>query len=463
MGTRGARVRHGLLVLVALALVAGCGARWSDEERAGVFARDEAPAARTGAQEDAGGQQAVVQAGSTPSGVADAVTATTAAGSSGGGARPSALGPRPCAAPSTAPGVAPDVLTVANLAALTGPVPGLGRTAQAATRAYVAYRNATGGVCGRRIKLVEADDQYSDAAARRAVIDFAPRALGIVGIFAPSAADGTAEILEAEKMPVIGSVGNEQIRRVSTSFNVNPPPSDPNATLEKFRYLYAQGVRTAAVATLSAAAAVLELNQHQAQIEAAGIRIVSRQILPVTTLSFDSAARVVANSGADYLFFLGAAEHDAAFATSMRGTGYRLKFEEYLTGYGSAFVDIAGSAAEGTSSWLRTLPVEESATNPELALFLKWMGTAAPGVPTDVFAADAWGANKAFFDALEQLPGPITRAAVVAQLRTLTTYDGGGMVGPIDLAHSLSNGCLIGVRYEGGRWQRFAPTKGFLC
>ena len=38
------------------------------------------------------------------------------------------------------------------------------------------------------------------------------------------------------------------------------------------------------------------------QMEAAGIQIVNRQVLPVATLSFDSAARAVANSGADYLF-----------------------------------------------------------------------------------------------------------------------------------------------------------------
>jgi ABC-type branched-subunit amino acid transport system substrate-binding protein len=464
---RGSTTGHRVLTLLVaaglLAAVAGCGARWSDEERAGAFARGATKASSSERAVDpaAGDQPAVALGG--PTGAAGPATATSVAGATtrGGTAGPS--GPRPCTAHSTAPGVADQVLTVANLSSLTGPVPGLGATSQAATRAYVAYRNATGGVCGRQIKLLEAEDQYSDATARRHVIDFAPRALGIVGLFAPSAAGGTAEILEREKMPIIGSVGNEEIRKVSTSFNVNPPPPDPNATLEKFRYLYSQGVRTAAVATLSAAAAVLELNQHQAQIEAAGIRIVSRQILPVTTLSFDSAARVVANSGADYLFFLGADQHDAAFAVAMRGTGYHPKFEEYLTGYGSNYVDIAGSAAEGTSSWIRTLPAEEGSTNAELALFLKWMATAAPGVRSDVFAADAWGANKAFFDALEQLPGPITREAVVNQLRTFTHFDAAGMVGPIDLGHSLSNGCLIGMRYEDGRWQRFAPAKGFLC
>ena len=94
-------------------------------------------------------------------------------------------------------------------------------------------------------------------------------------------------------------------------------------------------------------------------MEASGIKIVNRQVLPVTTLSFDSAARAVANSGADYLFFLAADTHDAAMARSMDGTGYHLKFQEYLTGYGSNYLDIAGTAVEGTTSWIRALPAED--------------------------------------------------------------------------------------------------------
>ena len=51
-------------------------------------------------------------------------------------------------------GVTKDSITLANIADISGPVPGLFESAQQATKAFVAYWNATyGGVCGRQLKL----------------------------------------------------------------------------------------------------------------------------------------------------------------------------------------------------------------------------------------------------------------------------------------------------------------------
>jgi hypothetical protein len=227
--------------------------------------------------------------------------------------------------------------------------------------------------------------------------------IGFAGNFA-NGDGGGASIVEAKEIPVVAAAQTDVFQRVSTVFDVHPPAATP--TTAKHRWLYAQGVRKAALVTLSNDAAVAELNEHQRQIEAAGIKVVSRQVLPVTTLSFDSAARTVANSGAQYLFFLAAGQHDAAMAQSMRDTGYKLQFEEYLTGYGSNYLEIAGDAAEGTTSWTWYLPTEDGGRNPVQKAFVEWMNRVAPGEPTDVFAAESWASAMAFSDALDRRPGP---------------------------------------------------------
>jgi len=66
-------------------------------------------------------------------------------------------------------------------------------------------------------------------------------------------------------------------------------------------------------------------------------------------------------------------------------------------------------------------------------------------------------------DALAALPGPITRDGLLAQLRTMSPYDAGGFLGPIQLGAKLNNGCLIGMIVEGGAWRWVAPNEGFLC
>ena len=393
------------------------------------------------------------------SATAAAAAGAPVAGSSGGAATASAA---PCAAPSDATGVTSNTISIGEIATVTGPVPGLGQTALAAVRAYLAYRNATGGVCGRQLALVNADDGGDAGAYRAAVADMSTKVLGLAGSFAPS--DGAGyDIVQSTGLPIVSSIGEPQLATLPTVFNINPPPTQPPPAFAKFRYLVDHGVHTAAVVTLAAAASVAELDKQQAMIEAAGIQIVNRQVLPIATFSFDAAARAVANSGAQYLFFLGADTHDAAMAQSMRGTGYKLLYEEYLTGYGSSYLDIAGAATEGTTSWIRSLPGEDGGANAEQAAFQQWMGTTAPTERQDVFAADAWASAKAFFDALTQLPGPISRQALVAQLHTYTSYDAGGFIGRIDLANDLSNNCVVGMQVEGGKWHRLTPDQGFLC
>ena len=134
---------------------------------------------------------------------------------------PSAL---PCAAASDAPGVSPDIITVGQISTVTGPVPGLGTSAQAATRAYVAYRNSTGGVCGRRLELLTADDGNDNGRYRSTLAELEPRVLGMVGSFA-TADIGGVDIVEATGIPVVGSAGATVLQQLPSVFDINPPPA----------------------------------------------------------------------------------------------------------------------------------------------------------------------------------------------------------------------------------------------
>src|SRR3546814_12042717 len=111
---------------------------------------------------------------------------------------------------------------------------------------------------------------------------------------------------------------------------------------------------------------------------------------------------------------------------------------------------MAGPAAEGATNWIRSLPNEEPGTNPEQDAYQTWMAQAAPGVSPDTFSADSWAAGKAFFDSLDALPGPITREALVAQLRSVGEYDAGGLIGPTSEERRGGKECVSTCRY---RWE----------
>lgn len=354
-------------------------------------------------------------------------------------------------------------IVIGSVSTLSGPVPGLGSSAQAAAQAYIAYRNSTGGVCGRKLVLKAADDGADNGRNRALMNEMGKQTIGIAGGLAGGDAGG-AEVVEAQKIPAVTVAISDGFQNASTTFDINPPFADVNAVTAKFNWLREHGVTKAAVVYLAADQTRSEIEGKQIpQMKASGIQVVNKQALPVSTLSYDSAARAVANSGADYLLYLADGGGSAGMAKSMHETGYQLKFGEYVTAYGTNFIDLAGASAEGATSWIRTLPNEEPGTTPEQSAFLKWMAQTAPDSVADTFAADSWSGVKAFVDALDALPGPITRPALLAQLHSVHRYDAGGFLGPIDLGAKRNMGCVIGMRVEGGKWKRFAPAKGFLC
>jgi len=91
------------------------------------------------------------------------------------------------------------------------------------------------------------------------------------------------------------------------------------------------------------------------------------------------------------------------------------------------------------------------------------MDRVAPGDDKDPFAVDSWASAKAFFDALQALPGPVSREALVAQLRAIDVYDAGGMFGPIRLGTERNQGCMVGMQVRDGQWERLTPASGFTC
>ena len=253
----------------------------------------------------------------------------------------------------------------------------------------------------------------------------------------------------------------QKLNDAPTFYNVNPPIRDTTRVLAKYRYLIDQGVTKAAVVYVEQGA-----NEAVAQRElmkSAGIEVVLDRAFPVTTLSYDSLARAVANSGADYMYFLHEFGASASMARAIADTGHPLKFKEYVTAHGTDFVDLAGDAGEGSTNWLFALPVEDGGAVPAQADFIEWMQRTAPGVQIDTFATQGWSATKAILDTLEGLPGPISRNAMLDALATTGRYDGEGLLGPIDLGGKRTEGCLVAVIVRNGSWTRLTPSSGFLC
>jgi len=447
--------------------LSACGVRWTDAQRADVLSRTrnvaaaDLPAARGASTNGSSADAAAPSSGEVTS--ATVAGTTRAAGAISPTKAATAGRSLPCAAPSDAPGVTKEQITIASISSRSGPVPGLGSSAAAAVRSYVAFRNATGGVCGRKLVLKEADDGTDSGRYRSLITQLAPDVLGVAGGFALGDV-GAVDLIEKANLPLVNVTSSDIVTAAPSVFDINPPYANLDTVIGKYRYLHDHGATKASVVYLAVDQSRAEAQNQERLMKAAGIAVVQVQELPVSTLSYDSAARSVANSGADYLLALLDTHGNVSMAQSMQDSGYKTKFSEYLVfAYATQFIDQAGPAAEGATTWLRALPNEEAGGNPEMAAFVQWMDQVAPDDVRDTFAADSWTGAKAFLDALQALPGPISRAALVAQLKSVDSYDAGGMMGPIHLGPKHTEGCFIGMRVVSGQWRRMAPDHGYLC
>ncbi len=338
--------------------------RWTNAQQARVSAREKGgtesvEAAATTETGDGATTDATTPSGDPISGAAASSSGTAAAVGQSSSAKTATGGPRPCAAASKETGVTADKLTIGSISTLSGPAPGIGASSAAACAAHVAYRNATGGVCGRKVVLKEADDGFDSGRYRTIITELSAQVLGLTGGFAGGDI-GAHDIIQEKKLPIVNIPSSDTLNDLPTLFDMNPQYRNLDTAIGKYKYLYESGARKVSAVYLAVDQSCAEAQIQQRLMKAAGLQIVQVQELPLSTLSYDSSARGVANSGADYLFFIGTADSNVSMARSMADTGYKLKFAEYFVfSYGTNFAQQAGAAGEGAMSWLRTLPNED--------------------------------------------------------------------------------------------------------
>jgi hypothetical protein len=101
---------------------------------------------------------------------------------------------------------------------------------------------------------------------------------------------------------------------------------------------------------------------------------------------------------------------------------------------------------------------EDAASNPAMQLFLSWMNRVAPGFHQDIFAILAWSAGLAFEQAAKAVGPDLTRAAILAQFKTITTWTGGGIQPPVNIGDKIPTKCFAYFKIENGAFDRVYPT-----
>jgi ABC-type branched-subunit amino acid transport system substrate-binding protein len=404
------------------------------------------------------GTNTIVPGGTTTTGgTGHTGTGSTGGGSTGGGAV-AGVKAGSCAGFKNTTGITNSTITISNVADLSGPVPGLFKSAQAAVTAYVAYFNSTSSICGRKLKVIGLDSGTSESADQQADTSACSDSFAQVGSMGAFDAGGAATAA-ACGIPDLRTASTETARYKSpVSYGVYSL-AVPEVQTPQFTYFKSLGsqYKKAAFVYLNAGASSLNAKSFIAAEKKMGFVFKDTIAIDVTSVpNYGAIATQLKGDGVQYVQYIGAASPYAVqLKSAMAQANYNPIFAMDPTGYDPAYV-AGGSPVEGTYSFVPGPLFEEASKNPQLQTYLTWLQHTSGGNPT-FFGVYAWTAAALFTQLAIQLGGKLTRASLLQAIRGINNYTNNGMVPPQSVGSKTTPKCASVVQLVHGKWVRKTP------
>ena len=459
-------MRHRLLRLITafglLATVA-CGARLSNAQY--VEAR---AAGGGGTATGAASKTGTAATGGTAAGGA-ATADPNAAAATGGTAAPEATGGEQAATGGActpqhtdAPGVSDTEIKLGNVSTISGPVPNFGATGRAGAKAYLDFVNTQGGVCGRKLSLVNGDDRLDPGINRSQTDQMKDSVFGFVGNTTVED-DGGAGVIGNTTTPNCSLIIGSEALKQSNYYSPNPidPSGTTNGTVGIWSWMKAnKGITKVGVVYPDNPNAAARVPAYQSDIVAAGLVADPIIKVSVTESNYVGVATQMKNAGDDSFITVLEFNGISKLAQAIKQVGWVPKAPFYgAQAYGPQVPQLAGDAANGALIGLTHDIVEGGGA--DMSTFAQFYKASSSGQALDFFAIMGWTAAKLCVDAITAAGPAPTRDAVIAELNKVTSYTAGTILAPRDPAGKHSPTQFVIVTIDGGTWKRVYPDTGF--
>ena len=150
---------------------------------------------------------------------------------------------------------------------------------------------------------------------------------------------------------------------------------------------------------------------------------------------------------------------------AMREQGCDLVIVDVTTqGYSQDYLEAVGPAGEGSYVPLGHALLEEADQIPALEEYVTWLEKTAPDEDPTSNGLQAWIRAQMFFEAAMEVGPELTREALIDELTSMTDFDAGGLIPPIDVGNPVpKQACFVLAQVQDGKYVRVFPEEGFHC
>ncbi|MDT4941271.1 MAG: hypothetical protein QOJ34_1360 [Pseudonocardiales bacterium] len=363
-----------------------------------------------------------------------------------------------CAGFKNTTGITNDTITIANVADLSGPVPNLFKSAQAAVTAYVAYFNSTSSICGRKLKLTALDSGTSESGDQQASQTACGSAFAMVGSMGAFDAGGADTVANCG-IPDIRAASTETARQKSPvtygaySLATNEIPTAP---FLYFKSKFGDAYKNAGFVYLNAGASSLNADSFIAGETKLGYNFKDKIAIDVTSVpNYNGYATQLKSDGIKYVQYVGAYQYAQKLKAAMEQQDYHPVFLMDSVAYDPNFV-AAGGDVNDTYVFLTGPMFEEANKNPQLATYLEWLQRTSGGQPS-FFGTYAWSAAALFVESAIELGGKLTRSALISKLQGIHDWSNHGMTQAQDVGGTHTTRCASIIQLQNSHWVRKTP------
>ncbi|MGA8846731.1 MAG: ABC transporter substrate-binding protein [Nocardioides sp.] len=360
-----------------------------------------------------------------------------------------------CAGLENSTGITDSTITIGNASDISGPVPGLFESSRLATTAFVKYFNDSGAtICGRKLALKSYDSRTDASADQQAYAAGCVETFAMVGSMSGFDSGGAAT---AEKcgIPDLRAIATTTARGdCATCYAVQPAGSGEfqNAVPDYIKRV--TGGQHAAMLYLTAGAAAENGPNQAAAGTKRGLKYVYVAGVDTGEFNYVPFVQAMKDKGVTSVQFVAAQPMFVRLVKTME----QQQFEPELTlldptAYKTDFTGPGGNAAIDTVSFINFVPFEEAGSSAELSLYLNFLQQVRPGAEPDFFGVFAWSAARLFVEQATKLGGDLTRASLVASLRSVTGWTANDLHGPMRVGDKRPPECWRFVQWSGATWQ----------
>ncbi len=440
------KIRVVALCCAVALLAAACGSRLSDDELA------------TG--------------GGTGGGSA-AASSTDTGGASGAGISEGEGGPKigslpvPCGKGEEAPtepaekvpGVTADTIKIAVISDKAGQVKVPTASIEESMQAFVDWCNGFGGINGRKLALTKIDSKlFSHLEATKEACNAG--VFAIVGSGSVTDNQGAQAMVDCGLIEVPGYTATAAKGLSDNMVQPLPNPSNfyPIGGALWVKQQHPEAVKKAAILYSGIDTAVVQAERIKLAYEAQGYDFVYDKETGVVQESYATEASEMKAKGVEWVTMVSATSETAKLLRDMKTQS----FAPEVVDLGQQYYDpdlLKEPGAEGAIVQLNTVPFEEVDDSPALQAYMAAYDEVGAKVDPTSLGVQSFSAGLLFATAAKAVGNDITRDNVLAQLKDIHEWDGGGLHFLADPGANKSSNCFMYMEVKDGKFVRLWPEK----